>query len=264
MERKTESTVYIYGLIDPRTREVRYVGKTKDLQERYRIHLYERRKNHKCNWIQYLQQQGLKPEMVVLEKVSEVQWQKAERFWIRHFQSRGIRLTNGHEGGTGGQMTDEVRRKMSLSHKGKRHSEESKAKIRRANIGRTLTEEQRKKLSEGMKGHKRCVGREYSEETKRKIGLGHKGRKMSEEQKLKISLALRGRQFSEEAKRRFALVWKGRKHTDESRQKMSMVRKGRKLSEEHKRKLGLKSKLYWSRPEGMKERLLRSERMKSK
>lgn len=254
--------MYIYGLIDPRTQEVRYVGKTKDLQERYRIHLYERRKNHKCNWIEYLQRQGLKPQLIILEEVPETQWQEAERLWIGHFQSKGIRLTNGREGGTGGQMTDEVRRKISLSHRGMKHSEESKARIRRANTGRTLTEEQRNKLSESTKGHKRCVGRKYSEETKRKIGLAHKGQKMSEEQKQKISLALRGRQFSEETRRTFGLAWKGRKHTDVSRQKMSLARKGRRLSEEHKRKLGLKSKAYWDGPEGMAARLLRSKQMK--
>lgn len=40
-----------------------------------------------------------------------------------------------------------------------------------SSIGFKHSEETKKKLSEGMKGHKRCVGRKLSKETKKRIGL---------------------------------------------------------------------------------------------
>jgi hypothetical protein len=67
------------------------------------------------------------------------------------------------------------------SFKGKTVSEESKIKMRESQIkyfethsawnkGIKSSEETRKKISESMKGHKRCVGRVMSEETRKKIG----------------------------------------------------------------------------------------------
>ena len=75
----------------------------------------------------------------------------------------GYNQTNGGEGGNGYKWTEEQRKKMSESRKGKntgknnpmygkKHSEESRKKMSEANKGRTFSEETRKKMSKASKG----------------------------------------------------------------------------------------------------------------
>ena len=47
---------FIYILIDPITNQVRYVGKTNNISQRYKAHLNRARKHqiHKANWIKSL------------------------------------------------------------------------------------------------------------------------------------------------------------------------------------------------------------------
>lgn len=92
--------------------------------------------------------------------------------------------------------------------------------------GFKMSEEQKKKISNALKGHKN-------------FWLNRKGFKHSEETKRKISIANKGKRISEEQKRRLSEINKGKKHTEETKMKMSIALKGRKLSEEHKEKLRL-------------------------
>lgn len=88
------------------------------------------------------------------------------------------------------------------SHKGWKHSEESKHKI-----------------SEANKGKKR---QPFSEETKRKLSEANKGKIISEEQKEKISAAMKGKHTSPNTEfKKGQEAWnKGKKHSEETRQKM--------------------------------------------
>ena len=90
----------------------------------------------------------------------------------------------------------------------------------------SLTEEQKKKISEALKGRK------LSEETKDKISKKKKGRKCSDEIKRKIGEAQKGEKNN----------MYGKHHTDEAKKKMSEKQKGRKLSEETKDKISKKKK----------------------
>lgn len=94
----------IYGLVDPRTNELRYVGKTiQPLNDRLRIHLYDARrglKRYVCNWIRQVLRDGLEPEIFEIESVQE-DWIEQEQFWIAYFRYIGARLTNGTIGGEG-------------------------------------------------------------------------------------------------------------------------------------------------------------------
>jgi len=104
-------------------------------------------------------------------------------------------------------------------------------------IGRTLTEETKRKMSEAKKGKKR------TEETKRKISNAHKGKKFSSEHKKKISDAGKKRNHSKETKqkmsaskigstlsdnhkKRISDSHIGLKHSEKTKQKMSRARKG--------------------------------------
>lgn len=114
----------------------------------------------------------------------------------------------------GKHLTEEHRKKISNSTKGenhsffgKHHSEETKQKLREANLNKEVSEETRKKLSLASSGEKNPnYGKKHSEATKAKISLTHKGKIISEESKRKMSLAAKGRIFTEEHKRKLSIA----------------------------------------------------------
>jgi group I intron endonuclease len=73
----------------------------------------------------------------------------------------------------GKHLSIELRTKMSESHKGFKHLEETKIKIGIASLGRNCSEERKLKISNAMKGKPR------SPETRIKIGLSHIGKKFT-------------------------------------------------------------------------------------
>ncbi|AGE48815.1 GIY-YIG catalytic domain-containing endonuclease [Paramecium bursaria Chlorella virus AP110A] len=107
-------------------------------------------------------------------------------------------------------------------------SEESKQKMSKAHIGKTLSDEHKQKLSEAL------VGKKCTNETKQKLSKAHRGKTLSEETKQKMSEAQ-----TDEKNHMY-----GKTHTEESKQKMSEAMTGEKnpmygktLSDEHKKKM---------------------------
>lgn len=97
------SAVFIYGLVDPRTEKIRYVGKAQDPYHRLRRgHLLEarlkRRNTHCLSWIRSLLRESLEPSVVILEAVVESDWQERETAWIARLPN----LVNHAPGGEGG------------------------------------------------------------------------------------------------------------------------------------------------------------------
>jgi len=169
--------VYIYGLVDPRTYEIKYIGASKDLKWRYIYHLSDVRAKLKFNrkllpkdiWISELLSNNLKPIMVILEMCSEEDWEEKERLWI----SKETNLTNISQGGLGGasgekhpfygggiKITIEHRKHMSISAKNKPPIKpETRIKMKESylarvppNKGRHWSNEIKKKISETSKG----------------------------------------------------------------------------------------------------------------
>ena len=92
--------IYIYGLQDPTTNEIRYVGKTNNPKKRLMFHLYCNDTNkHKSNWIMSLKKTGTKPNLLILEKTNEIEWEEREKHWIKYGRDNGWRLTNICDGG---------------------------------------------------------------------------------------------------------------------------------------------------------------------
>jgi len=150
-------TTFLYTLSDPRTGEIRYLGKSDHPFKRLTIHRLDlRTQTHKVNWIRSLREAGLTPLMEILDEVPESQWEFWEREYIRVFRATGVRLTNQAEGGEGGAF------------KGHRHSHESRSQISNSLRGQRRTAEARKRQSEAAKRRWLASG-PMSEEYRRKI-----------------------------------------------------------------------------------------------
>lgn len=98
-----ENNVKIYKLIDPRTNEIRYIGKTISLlQRRLRCHIHTAKNgnNHKDNWIKNILNDNLRPIIELVEMVPEKDWEEREKYWIAYYNSIGVNLTNATDGGS--------------------------------------------------------------------------------------------------------------------------------------------------------------------
>ncbi|WP_210166672.1 hypothetical protein [Bradyrhizobium japonicum] len=97
----------IYGLADPETGHIRYVGKAvHGLPKRLYQHLWQartaKRKRHVLAWISSVVDKGVKPEIFEIERVpAGGDWEEAEAFWIAYFRFIGADLCNLTSGGEG-------------------------------------------------------------------------------------------------------------------------------------------------------------------
>lgn len=151
-----------------------------------------------------------------------------------------VNLTNGGEGVVGNVLSNEVKEKLRIAFKGKKHTKETKAKMSLASTGRKASEETRAKLSLAKKGkplseqHKeklRLSKQNISDETRARMKIAKQN--MSEETKLKISQGKKGKTSNR----------KGVKLSKETINKMIISRLS--MSEETKLKMSISKKLYW-------------------
>lgn len=148
------SQFLIYGLTDPRTGEIRYVGQSSTGFARPSSHgseskLRSAERTYKTRWIRQLKKLGLSYDIVILEEVPGVSdLDDRERFWISRLKHVGNQLTNSTEGGHGTRgfkHREESKLKSSLSQSGpknhgygKRQSEEAQIKRSRSLGGRPV------------------------------------------------------------------------------------------------------------------------------
>lgn len=141
----------IYTLSDPDTEEIRYIGKTKNsLLYRLQQHVYEafRHKSHKASWVKSLLKQDKMPIIELLDSTSE-NWQELEVYWISQFKTWGFNLVNMTDGGDGNNnqvMTEETKKKISETLKGRKRPEDVIKKISESHKGKKLTKSTRQKL----------------------------------------------------------------------------------------------------------------------
>lgn len=138
---------WIYGLIDPLTEELRYIGQTiLKVNYRYKHHIYNSKNNPKAYvncWIKSLLNKNLKPELIIIDYV-ESDLDFWEIFYIQYFKSIGSDLTNISKGGAfrgGFKHTEEYKKRMHDIFKGRKPW----------NYGIKMTEEQ---LKNKVYGHR--------------------------------------------------------------------------------------------------------------
>jgi group I intron endonuclease len=146
----------IYKLIDPTDNRIRYIGLTfNDLKTRLKSHISEPGSSHKINWIKKIKKIGLKPIIESVEEDISTYETACEReiHFIDYFKSLGCDLTNMASGGNKNRkMSDETRKKMSEGQKERYkhfkliHSEDTKKKISNSTKERFQDSNERKKL----------------------------------------------------------------------------------------------------------------------
>lgn len=182
-----------------------YIGQTKFTAfERFRGHLKESRmqKSHRkgSKFHSALRKYGKDAFIITVLTTCNTQDETdlAEQYWISYFKSTDDEF--GYNTAIGG-----------LTHFGpKNHSEETKAKMREAKLGKKFTEEHKRRLSESGKGK--------HNHTKENHPLW--GKKHSEETRKKIADANRIKSSGENNARWGAIV------SDETRRKISEANKG--------------------------------------
>lgn len=112
-------------------------------------------------------------------------------------------------------------------------------KNREAHIGKTVSQETRDKISASSKGQEKphFKGKPLSEEHKRKVSEGMKGMEFSEEHKRNLSEAAKKREYTEEEKFRLSQLRVGVLHTDDTKEKMAKTRKGMIPTEYNRKKV---------------------------
>lgn len=141
---------FIYGLVCPIDKKIRYIGQTRQkLIRRLCKHIWHVQKkiktqnskfNHKENWIKKIINENLidNLEIIEIEKCQQELLNEREIFWIRKYKNDGFNLTNQTNGGDTYYYEDKIK----------------------------LISESNKILK---KGNKYCSGRKHSEKTKRRI-----------------------------------------------------------------------------------------------
>lgn len=75
---------YVYVLIDPRNKEVFYVGQSNNPEKRYRTHLYDKNpaSTRKYNRIQDIRVEGYKPELLIVDVAEKTKIYELENLWL--------------------------------------------------------------------------------------------------------------------------------------------------------------------------------------
>lgn len=166
----------IYGLQDPNSLEIRYIGKSSSGLVRPRDHLKPShvrtdKNSRKRRWLESLYAENIRPRIVILEHSVAENIDADERKWIAYAKQSGWKITNVFEGGEGGKLPLETRKKISVAMMGhavpqstrdavadsnrKRKPYVRTAAIRDAShdrqVGKVFSEEHLKNLREGVR-----------------------------------------------------------------------------------------------------------------
>lgn len=158
-----------------------------------------------------------------------------EILYICQYRDCGVRLLNIRDGGSGGRLSEETKKKLSIALTGLKrkqnpnkkrerapHTEETKNKIAKSNTGYKHTDSAKMKMKEARKHQ---VWGPCTEEQKKKISAKNKGRKLSDAHIKRVSEANIGNKNC-----------LGYRHTPEALEKMKQAKIGKKQSEETKQK----------------------------
>jgi hypothetical protein len=209
--------VKIYKLLDPITKEVKYVGKTiQKLNERLKSHLNPNNKDftYRANWIRKLKTENLKPIIELIEECNDENWVEREIYWINEY-SKITTLTNYSKGGNGGHYVNiSTKEKLSIITKEKWVNEEYRNKM--IDITKNLWSDEKHKEKMSSIAKEKWLNEEY------RIKMSNMSKKLWENEN-----------------------YRKNRLNDEAKEKIRQSRLNSNLSEETKNKISEKSKQNW-------------------
>lgn len=262
----------------------RYIGQSTNLASRAKCHVRMLETGtHHCRHLQraFAIDGAAAFHHEILELCAGDDLTSREQHWMDHYRPAGIYNSAPAAGSNFGvKHTAETRSKFSAAKKGRKLSDEAKAKIRstfsdarRANsVLQGLRSTDRLKSAEHRDAVRLAnIGSKKSTSAKERMSAASKGKPKSEAHRKSLSIAKLGTTHSEETKRKMRESQALAKHIKRekalaqwdvpgAREAASAARKGRKTSDETKAILGAQSALRWADPEfRMKMELARNE-----
>lgn len=96
---------FVYGLFEPDSLEVRYIGKTHmEPRQRLHLHIHGARmgdQTGKAEWIRAILSSGRRPLLIVLDCVAYKDWPSAEQRWVEAARDAGFAILNSQGAGGG-------------------------------------------------------------------------------------------------------------------------------------------------------------------
>jgi hypothetical protein len=205
-----EQRYTIYGHIDPRDGQLRYVGMVSSRSATARLgeHIsaaLRGSRTHHHKWLRSLLSVGLTPDIEVLDVCNSIEaLVELEKWHIAYFRFIGCDLTNhtdGGEGVPGHRDSPETKLKKSVARKGCVVSAITRAKLSVANLGKKQSLETIQKRVLSLRGQKR------SAEDRAKMSARQTGKIVSPETRLKISASRLGCPVSVASRIRMSRAW---------------------------------------------------------
>jgi hypothetical protein len=200
--------IYLVTNIDNSPNKV-YIGKTKN----------SRKREHKKKF-------GSQTQYSYIDEVNSLlskDWKPLECYWIEQFKSWGFEVLNKNQGGGGASFQSlSTKKKMSISHLGKKLSQEHRNNISKSNKGRIgalkgtkFSKETKIKIGDSKKGNKYNLGKKHSPEHIQKFientDWVSMGKKVTKSKKGKPQLNLRKPIFQLDKKGNVIKEWSGQK-----------------------------------------------------
>lgn len=181
-----EHTYYLYEVKNTMDNTI-YIGKTNNIKRRWRTH-----RNNSENILlnRAIKKYGYEhfSFRVIKSFYSEEECYNQEKILIEQLRNSGENLYNIAEGGKG------IFSGTNHYLYGKHHSDESKRKMSESHKGKILTQEHKNKISQS------CKGNFHTEEIKNKISNSKIGKKLTQEHKNKIGISSKGRIHNKKTK----------------------------------------------------------------
>lgn len=175
--------MYIYTLSHPSSDRI-YVGKTNNLSRRFQEHYHIKKNTPVSFWNQKLKQNGLKPDMIIIEITSNDPriWEPREIYWIAYYRGihgRDLVLNiadgGGNSPGTKGmKFSEEIRENMRQAQLGRKHPDEVKKKIKQSHLGKEFSLEHKNNISKSKKGNQIWLGKKHKPESVLRMAMKHR------------------------------------------------------------------------------------------
>lgn len=231
----------LYFHRNPTTFDVFYIGIGTN---KHRAYQFTTGRN--AHYKSYIAKHGKPIVDIILSDYTREQVLMEEKYFISHFGLSNLtnKSLGGEVGPVGMKLSDEAKKKIGAYWKGRKRkpmTDETKEKLRQANLGKSLPEHVKRLQSERFSGADHPLyGKPRSEETRKKISLSSIGNKHTEETKRKISLNSAAKKGKE------SHLW-GKKQSQDIINKRALSVTGTKRSEETKIQMGISQKAAWEK-----------------